>query len=178
MTKRTWLVAAAFLVSAASASAQQYGMGPGMMGGGYGMGPGMMGGYGMGPGMMNGYGMGPGMMGGYGMPHGMMGGYGMGGMEYGLPNLTNDQRAKIAAAQKEFRQKQWQNMEKMQELHFQLDEIYRQGKFDEQAARKNYDAVAAVHKQMFENSLEERKRIDSILTPQQREQLQKPWAGR
>jgi hypothetical protein len=58
-----------------------YGMGPGMMGGGYGMGPGMMGGgYGTGPGMMGGgYGMGPGMMGGgYGMGPGMMGGgYGM-----------------------------------------------------------------------------------------------------
>jgi hypothetical protein len=64
-----------------------YGMGPGMMGGGYGgygMGPGMMGpgyGYGMGPGMMGGgyggYGMGPGMMGpGYGYGYGPQSGYG------------------------------------------------------------------------------------------------------
>ncbi|QDZ27918.1 periplasmic heavy metal sensor [Noviherbaspirillum sp. UKPF54] len=174
MTKRLWIVTAALLFSAASASAQSYGMGPGMMGG-YGMGPEMMGG----PGMMNGYGMGPGMMGGYGMPHGMMGGYGMGGMEYAVPDLTSDQRSKIAAAQKEFRQKQWQSMEKMQELHFQAEDIYREGKFDEQAARKNYDAMAAARKQMFENMLEQRKRIDAILTPQQREQLQRrPGPGR
>jgi hypothetical protein len=60
-----------------------YGMNQGMMGGGcgYGMNPGMMGGYGqgMGSGMMGGgYGMGPQMMGGYGMGPQMMGNYGYG----------------------------------------------------------------------------------------------------
>ena len=60
-----------------------YGMGSGMMGGGYGCGanPGTKGGhhgYGMNPGMMGGYGMGSGMMGGHGMGSGMMGGYGYG----------------------------------------------------------------------------------------------------
>lgn len=166
MAMRTSTLAAALLLAAASAWSQPYGMGPGMMGG-HGMGPGMMGGQGMGPGMMDGHGM----MGGCGMP-GMMGGW-----DYGIPDLTNDQRAKIAAAEKEFRQKQWQVMEKMHDLQFQSPDIYRDGKFDEQAARKQYDAMAALRKQMFENSLEERKRIDAILTPQQREQLQRPWAG-
>jgi Spy/CpxP family protein refolding chaperone len=48
----------------------------------------------------------------------------------------------------------------------------------EQAARKAYDASAALHKQMFENHLEAQKRIDSVLTPQQREQVQQGWGGR
>lgn len=186
MAKRTWSVLTALLIAAAgSASAQPAGPGPGMMGG-YGMGPGMMGGYGggygMGPGMMGGYGggygMGPGMMGGYGMGPGMMWGYGPGGWEYAIPNLTNDQRTKLTDADKNFHQKQWQLMEKMHELGYQSANVYRDGKFDEQAARKNYDAMADLRKQMFENSLELRRKIDGILTPQQREQMQRPWGGR
>jgi len=66
-------LALALTLYGTDASAQ---MGYGTMGPGYGMGPGMMGGgwsgYGMGPGMMGyGYGMGPGMMGyGYGPQYG------------------------------------------------------------------------------------------------------------
>jgi Spy/CpxP family protein refolding chaperone len=159
------------------------GMGPGMMGG-YGMGPGMMwggNGYGYGPGMMGGgYGMGPGMMGGYGMGPGMMGGYGGNPWGYGnaIPDLTNAQRDKIAAIEKGFRQKQWQVMEKMAELGYQFNGYTRDGKFDEQAARKAYDARASLRKQMFENYLDERKQIDSVLTPQQREHLQQGWSGK
>ena len=39
------------------------------------------------------------------------------------------------------------------------------------------EQMAALRKQMFENYLDEQKRIDSILTPQQREQLQRTWGG-
>lgn len=185
-TRALITLATCFLLSA-SAFSQPAGSGPGMMSGGQGMGPGMMGGQGMSPGMMGGYGMGSGMMGGYGMGPGMMGGYGMGpGMMGGygagawgpdIPDLTSEQRTKIAAAQKEFRQKQWALMEKMHEDSLSGN-TSRGGKFDEQAARKAYDATAAIHKQMFENSLEAHKRIDGILTPQQREQLQRSGSGR
>ena len=155
-----------------------YGMGPGMMGGyGYGMGPGMMGGYGygMGPGMMGGYGygMGPGMMGGYGygMGPGMMGGYGPGA--YG-PGFTDEQRTKLAEIQNELGRKQWALMEKMRALAGAPAD----GRYDEQAERKAYEATADLRKQMFENSLEAHKRMDSLLTPQQREQLNRGWRGR
>jgi Spy/CpxP family protein refolding chaperone len=125
----------------------------------------MMGGYGMGPGMMGGgsgpgYGMGPGMMG-----PGMMGGYG------GMPSdLSAEQRTKLTEIQQEFRQKQRGVMQSMHSLMGSAEGMA-PGAFDEQAARKNYDAVAALHKQMFENHLEARKRMDALLTPQQREQL-------
>lgn len=128
--------------------------------------------------MMGGYGMGPGMMGGHGMGPGMMGGYGSGGWEASIPDLTNEQRTKIAGIQKELRQKQWALMGRMHEDAMSGGFFYRDGKFDEQAARKAYDVTASLHKQMFENSLEAQKRIDSLLTPKQREQLQRGWGSR
>jgi Spy/CpxP family protein refolding chaperone len=155
MTKQAWVVVATCLLLAACGSwSQPYG----------------------GQGMMGGYGMGPGMMGGPGP--GMMGGYGAGNWESHIPNLTEEQRGKIDTAEKIFRQKQWQVMEKMHELNFQAGKLYRDGKFDEQAVRKNFDAMAALRKEMFENSLEEKRNIDNILTPQQREQMQRAWDAR
>ena len=162
-----------------------YGMGPGMMGGGYaqgcGMGPGMMGGYGwgMGPGAMgghHGWGMGPGAMSGHhgwGMGPGRMGGYA------GLPpDLTAEQRAKVADIQQEFQRKQWSLMQNMHSLAWSANGPAAGGRLDEQQARKNYDAAAALHKQMFENSLEADQRLEAVLTPQQREQMRRGWGAR
>jgi Spy/CpxP family protein refolding chaperone len=176
-----------------------YGMGPGMMGGygpgygpggygpggGYGMGPGMMWGYGMGPGMMGGYGPGYGP-GGYGMGPGMMWGYGRGGYGYGYGpgggygalDLTAAQRAKIADIEEELARKRWDAMSRMQEQRFLLQELYASGKSDDAALRKSYQAMADAQKQMFESSLEARKRIDAVLTKEQREQLQRGWGFR
>ena len=167
--KRT-LIATAAVAALFSATAWAQ-MGPGMMGGygsggmGSGMrGPGMMGGYGMGPGMM-----GPGMMGGHGMGRGMMGGYGWGG--YGGLSLNDEQRAKIAAIQEESTRKQRELMGKMHEQRHQLLESESSDKSDA-AARKTYQAMSEAHKAMFEASLDVRKRIDAVLTKEQREQLQ------
>ena len=147
-----------------------YGMGPGMMGGygGYGMGPGMMGGYG------GGYGTGPGMMGGYGgygMGPGMMGG--CGGYGYGgdALKLTDAQRGKIAKIQEEAAQQRWALMGKMHEQGFKMRELYASGKLDDAAMRQAYDTMAAMRKSMFENGLETRKKIEAVLTKEQREQL-------
>lgn len=159
MARNMRIILASLLLVTSSAWSQMFGMGPGMMGH-----DGMMG-YGGGMG----YGMGPGMMWGYGP--------GSRGWGAGIPSLTDEQRGKLAEADKDFRQKQWQLMEKMHDLGYQGGSLYRNGKFDEQAARKQYDAMAALRKQMFENYLDEQKRIDSILTPQQREQLQRSWGG-
>jgi Spy/CpxP family protein refolding chaperone len=148
-----------------------YGPGPGMMGGGgygpgygYGPGPGMMGG-GYGPGMM-----GPGGYGGYGMGGpGMMGGWGA------LPaDLTADQRGKISVIQRDLRKQQWPLMEQMQEAMWDNGSAAP----DEKAERQQYDRVSALHKQMFENMLASRKRMEAVLTPEQREQMRKGWAGR
>lgn len=170
------VTAAALLGTAALGFSQPYGMGPG---GGYGpgagMGPGMMG-----PGMMGGYGMGPGMMGGYGgygMGPGMMGGYGGYGYGYGL-DLSDEQRTKIGEAQQEFAQKHWELMGKMHQQGGPMSYAFGPGAIDEKAARKAYEAMAEAQKQMFELSLQTRKKIDAVLTPEQREQMQRGWRGR
>ncbi|MFI4927073.1 MAG: Spy/CpxP family protein refolding chaperone [Burkholderiales bacterium] len=147
-----------------------YGPGPGMMGGGGGYG--MMGpGYGNGPGMMGGgYGMmGPGGYG-YGGGPGMMGG-GWGALP---SDLSAEQRGKIAEIQREFRKQQWPLMQQMQETMWDSDS----GPQDEQAERRGYDRVAALHKQMFENMLASRKHMEAVLTPEQREQMRKAWGTR
>lgn len=90
----------------------------------------------------------------------------------GIPDLTEAQRAQLAAIRKDFHRRQWALMERMREHGGQLAGAMRVGEpMDELAARQAYDARAAIRKQMFENSLEARKRIHGLLTPQQRELL-------
>ena len=189
--KRKLIVAsaAALIGLSTAACSQPYGAGPGMMGG-YGPGPNQEqgGGPGYGPGYGPGgygpgYGMGPGMMGGYGgngygMGPGMVGGYGPGfGYGYGV-KLTDEQRGKIADIQQEVAAKRWELMEKMQQQGVPMWRAYGPGPIDEKAARKSYDEMAAVRKQMFELQLDTRKRMDAVLTPEQREEMYRGWARR
>jgi len=148
------------------------GYGPGMMrGSGPGDGYGPHGGWASGPG--RGYGA---MMGGAG--GGMMGGMGIGyatlqdfaaaGIE-----LTAAQQQKVREIQREVRAAQWKLMESMHELRWQEDEyaFYRDGKLDAAAARKRYESMEAMRKQMFENGLAAATKIDALLTKEQREKL-------
>ena len=93
-------------------------------------------------------------------------------------DLTSEQRAKIAEIRTEFGRKQEELMAQMQALRGRPGGVYRDGPFDEQAARQSHDTMTALRKQMFENALEARKRIDGVLTPQQREQLRSRPGGR
>lgn len=166
---------------AASALAQPYGMGPGMMGSGAGYGPGGWGpgGCTMGPGWgggggpgWGGYAMGPG----FGMGPGMMGGFGRLDL-HGL-DLNDDQRAKLAEIHADVERKQWDLMRSMHELGWQSGAGNRGGgAFDPAQARKTFDAMTALRKQMFDNALDARQRIDAVLTPQQREQVRRAWGG-
>jgi len=166
--KRTWIAAAAAVVLAASAAAQPGpGFGPGMMGG---YGPGMMI---DGHGPMGGYG--PGMMGGYGA--GMMGGYGRAGDGAALADLNAEQRKALSQVRQDFWKKQWPLMQQMHAAMWSGDAGEPGAAFDEQAARRAYDAASAVRKQMFENMLDMRKRSDAILTPKQREELRRSVGG-
>ncbi len=149
-----------------------YGMGAGP-GGGPGPGAGMPGPGGMGPGMMGGgpgggWGMGPGMMGGgaggWGMGPGMMGGSGWG---LGQLDLSAEQRTRIAEIQVDIGRRQWTLMNAM---HAQGGPMHG-GAWDEAGERRAYEAMSAVHKQMFELQIEARRRVMEVLTPAQREQL-------
>jgi len=173
--KRAALAVAASLLLAVPVMSQPYG--PGMMGGyggGWGMGPGMMGGYG------GGWGMGPGMMGGYGpgggAGPGMMRGYG--GDAYADLDLSADQRKKISDIREQTGKAMWQLMGTMHEQDYHMNGMMGPGALDEQAARKAYESMAATHKAMFDMQLEARRKVDAVLTPEQRDKLRKVWSNR
>jgi Spy/CpxP family protein refolding chaperone len=111
---------------------------------------------------------GQGMMGG-GM---MMGGFGW----RDIPDLTPDQRSKIEAIRGDLRNRQSTLMDQM---HNQIHSTpyYRNGQFDEQAARRSYDETEKLRRQMFENALDAHKRVDALLTPAQRQQLARKYGG-
>ena len=152
--KRALLLTAVGLMLATSVCSQPYGMGPGMMGG-YG------GGYGMGQGMMDGY-----RGGGYGMGPGMTRGY------WGV-DLSADQRKKIEQIEEETAKARWQLMGTMQQKGYHMDGMFGRGAFDEQEARKAFQAMTDAQKAMFELNIEARKRIDAVLTKEQRDKLYK-----
>jgi len=164
-------------------------MGPGM-GGGPGMGRGpamgaggdcpMQQGQGMGGGMMGRHGgMGGGMHGG---KHGGMGG-GMMGMGQGLPpgvlatlGLSPEQQVKITEIQRDAQRKRDGFRVTMRETRWKAQDAQKDG-FNEDAARKQFDVMAAMRKEMFEAGLATRKQVEAVLTPEQREKLRKARPG-
>jgi len=170
--KRTVLAIAATLLVATAAHAQPGGGGPGAMNGyGYGPGPGwggMMDGYGRHGMMTDGYGREPG---GYGMMGPQMGF----GLDYRSLKLSDEQRDKILAIERAASSKRWELMGRMREQGLRMHESEATGKLDDEALRKNYQAMSEAHKAMFEASLQTRKDILAVLTPEQREQLGRGW---
>jgi Spy/CpxP family protein refolding chaperone len=152
--------AVAALLVAAAAGAQPYGMGPGMMGG-YGMGSGMMGGRGPG-----GYGSGPGMM------------WGSTADAYAGLDLAPEQRRQIADIEQETSKAMWQFMGTMHDQDYRMHGVFGPGAFDEDAARKAYQVMTDTRKAMFELQLQARKKIDAVLTPEQRDRLRRTWGSR
>jgi Spy/CpxP family protein refolding chaperone len=108
---------------------------------------------------------------------GMMGGGMMGGFGWrNIPDLTPDQRSKIEAIRRDLRTRQFALMDQM---HDQIHSTpyYRNGQFDEQAARRSYDETEKLRRQMFENALDAHKRVDALLTAAQRQQLARRYGG-
>jgi len=66
----------------------------------------------------------------------------------------------------------------MHEQGYHMHGMFGPGALDEAAARKAFQAMAETQKAMFEMQLEARKKIDAVLTPEQREQLRRYWSGR
>ena len=142
----------------------------GAQGPGYGYGPGMMGGNGYGPGMMGG-GYGPGMMGGYGR------GYGGG---FAALNLSDEQQEKIFAIQEEHRRKNVDTMSKLRTETFRLRRMYNAESIDSKAFVEQQGKVDEFRRQMLASRLETHKKIQSVLTPEQRKQVRQfgPWWAR
>lgn len=135
-----------------------YGPGPGMMGGygpgygsgygpGYGYGPGMMGG-GYGPGYGRGYG--PGYGRGYGPGYGMWPGMmgGWGGYGYGYDALNLSDEQRAKIT-----------------------------KIQEDAARSQWEIMNKMRESISQGWQDAQKKIDAVLTKEQREQLKRGWGA-
>jgi hypothetical protein len=168
---RRKLIAAVGAMSFAAAAWGQ--MGGGMMGGygggGRGMGPGMMGGYGN-----SARGMGPGTPGNYGRPGSADGGYvpgydsrhgsltdDGGRRDVDRADLTDGQRARIDSILKESARERDELEKGIRAQEQRLDALYASG--DDAAARKAYRALAESRRQLFEESLDARRRIDAVV---------------
>jgi Spy/CpxP family protein refolding chaperone len=128
------------------------------------MGPGMMGGYGMmGPGMGM---MGPGMMGGYGMGPGMMGGY------TGIPDLTKEQADKIDKIRDDLAKKETPLTQQLFEERRKLQDMYASGA-DPATLDQAYKKTADLERQVFNARADAQKRMNAVLTKQQRERMQR-----
>jgi Spy/CpxP family protein refolding chaperone len=159
----------------------QYGMGSGMMGRSYGMGPGMMGGsYGMGPRMMGGgYGVGTGMMGRYAMGPGVMGGgYGVGmgmmGSELGpiwRLDLSSTQRQQITGIAQQLHKEQSDRIAKVADVQTELRNLYAEKQPDPRKVGAVYSRLGTLEGQLAENRVEAMNQARSLLTEQQRSQL-------
>jgi Spy/CpxP family protein refolding chaperone len=143
------------------AVAQPQGMAPGMMGGyggGHGMGPGMMGGAG--------YGMGPGMM------------FGYTNDAYAGLDLTPEQQKTIASIHEQTSTAMWQHMGTMHGQGSHMQGMFGAGPVDEAAARKSFQTMTETQKAMFELQFDARKKIDAVLTKDQREKLSRYRSSR
>ena len=157
------------------------GYGRGMMNGyGPGYGPGMMNGYGpgYGPGMMNGYGpgYGPGMMGGYGPGYGPGFGFGArGGAARNPLSLSNDQRTKINAIQNQTRKSNWALMGQIQDEQAKIGELSEAPSPDNAAIEKAEKDISKLQQQMYQNAVDAHKKMDEVLTKEQKEKLRGYW---
>ena len=142
------IIVAALALAAGSALAQGYGYGPGA-------GP-CWGEEGFGPGA----GYGPGMGGGYG--RGM--GYGRGGWGPGAgANLTDEQRAKAAALQEQFRETNWKLMGDLRQEQSKLSGLYGAAKPDAKAIAEQEKKVDALREQMFKQRNDHRRAMQALI---------------
>jgi Spy/CpxP family protein refolding chaperone len=122
------------------------------------------------------YGMGLGMMGGYGMGPGMMGGHA--NDAYAGLDLTAAQQKTIAGIQEQASKSMWQLMGTMHGQGYHMQGMFGPGPLDEVAAQKAFQSMADSQKAMFEQQLDARKKIDAVLTKEQRDKLSRSWGRR
>lgn len=124
-----------------------------------------------------GYGMEPGLTPGMGRPLGpAVTGTTMMGLAHLPDSLSEEQRAEVARIARELRERQVALMQQMRRPATVREDA--SPPFDEQAARREIDAQAGLHRELLENTIAARRRVDALLTPQQREEWRQAWARR
>lgn len=125
-------------------------------------------------------GMGLGTMGGcgssYGMGPGMMSGYT--NEAYAGLDLTPEQQKAIANIHEHASKAMWQHKGTMHGQSHHMQGMFGPGPVDEAAARKSFQTMTVTQTAMFELQLDARKKLDAVLTKEQREKLSRYWSSR
>jgi len=103
----------------------------------------------------------------------MGGGYGMG--PQGLPDLTDDQRSRIAKIRDETRRKHWELMGQMLDEQARLGDLYDAPKRDSDAISDTYKKISELQRRMYESSADAHKRMEAVLTKEQQEKSWRFW---
>ena len=82
--------------------------------------------------------------------------------------LTADQRNKVTEIERDLKRKESTLIGSIRELRWKQQDAFKAPEVDVEAVRRNYDEMAALRKQMFDLALDGRKRIESVLTREQR----------
>jgi Spy/CpxP family protein refolding chaperone len=85
--------------------------------------------------------------------------------------LTVEQRNKLTEIERDLKRKQWPLMGSIRELRWKQQDALKAAEVDVEALRRNYDEMSALRKQMFDLALEGRKRVEGVLTREQRAQV-------
>jgi Spy/CpxP family protein refolding chaperone len=82
--------------------------------------------------------------------------------------LTADQRHKLTEIDRDLKRKQWKLVGALRELRWKQQDAFKAPEVDVEAVRRNYEDTSALRKQMFDLALEGRKRVEGVLTKEQR----------
>jgi Spy/CpxP family protein refolding chaperone len=93
-------------------------------------------------------------------------------------DLTPEQRAKMTEIERDLKRKQWSLLGSLRELRWKQEDVFRKPEVDAAEARRTYDAMAAVRKDMFAAALDARKKMEGVLTAEQRSRVARPAAER
>jgi Spy/CpxP family protein refolding chaperone len=81
--------------------------------------------------------------------------------------MSDEQRAKVTEIERDFRRKQWAFVGAMRELRWKQQDAMMAAELDADAARRNFEGLAKVRREMFEASVETRKRVEAVLSKEQ-----------
>jgi Spy/CpxP family protein refolding chaperone len=85
--------------------------------------------------------------------------------------LTADQRNKVTEIERDLKRKQWKLVGSIRELRWKQQDAFKAPEVDVEAVRRNFEEMSALRKQMFELAVDGRKRLESVLTREQRVEL-------
>jgi Spy/CpxP family protein refolding chaperone len=82
--------------------------------------------------------------------------------------LTGDQRNKVTEIERDLKRRQWKLIGAIRELRWKQHDAFKAAELDVGTVRRNYEEMSALRKEMFDLAVDGRKRVESVLTREQR----------